>query len=376
MSARLQQHLEQAIATAADPVAAGCLRAELAVLRARLGYAEEAEAELAALAAEQATDPVPTRAAWLALARGLVGYYGHKNELAFQPLARAQALATAARVRPVQALAAAWLAHMHYVGNDPVLMARHAAQALQEAAPNHHSARSRACLVVAQGYHYAGALEPAQRWYRRAHEHAVAEGDVATLAALLHNRAWIDATNARLERLYGAVAGSAMLAPLRDTMVSAESMAHLNSYLRIGTEDALVPMLKALLLVLSEQPAAALELFAQHLDAGIRGGMHHHASTLLAERAWCHQQVGEHEAAAVDADAALSALAVETPIDNEEVASTVAWVALLRRQQGRADEADALLVQGHDRLQAYQQLRRDVLDQLELALAQVSADCR
>lgn len=373
MSARLQQHLEQAISTASDPVAAGCLRAELAVLRARLGYAEEAEAELALLAEQQALDPRPTRAAWLALARGLVGYYGHKNELAYQPLARAQALASAARVRPVQALAAAWLAHMHYVGNDPVLMARYAAQALQEAAADHHSARSRACLVVAQGFHYGGALEPAQHWYRRAHEHAVAEGDVATLAALMHNRAWIDATNARLERLYGAEARCAMLAPLRDTMVGAESMVHLNSHLRIGTDDGLVPMLKALLLVLTEQPAAALELFARHLDAGIRDGMQQHASTLLAERAWCHQQLGELEAAAADADAALAALDGEKPIDNEEVASTLAWVSLLRRQQGRADEADALLARGRERLQAYQALRRAVLDQLEIALAQVSA---
>ena len=376
MSARLQQHLEQAIGAARDPVAAGCLRAELAVLRARLGYADEAEAELTLLTAEQAADPRPSRAAWLALARGLVGYYGHKNELAFQPLARAQALAAAARVRPVQALAAAWLAHMHYVGNDPVLMARYAAQALQEAAADHHSARSRACLVIAQGYHYAGALERAQRWYRRAHQHAVTEGDVATLAALLHNRAWIDATNARLERLYGADAHSAMLAPLSDSMAGAESMAHLNSHLKIGSEDALVPMLKALLLVLTEQPAAALELFAQHLDAGIRSGMQHHASTVLAERAWCRQQVGEHEAAAVDADAALAALEGDTPIDNEEVASTVAWVALLRRQQGRPAEADALFAQGGERLQAYQQLRREVLDQLELALAQVSNEDR
>lgn len=372
MSARLQQRLEQAIAAAADPVAAGCLRAEWAVLRARLGYAEEAEAELALVAVAQTADPRPSRAAWLALARGLVGYYGHKNELAFQPLARAQALAAAARVRPVQALAAAWLAHMHYVGNDAVLMARYAAQALQEAAADHHSARSRACLVIAQGFHYGGALEAAQHWYRRAHEHAVAEGDVATLAALLHNRAWIDATNARLERLYGAEARCAMLAPLRETMIGAESMLHLNSHLRIGTDDGLVPMLKALLLVLTEQPAAALELFAQHLDAGIRDGMQQHASTLLAERAWCRQQVGAPEAAA-DADAALAALDGDKPIDNEEVASTLAWVALLRRAQGRADEADVLLARGRERLQAYQALRRAVLDQLEIALAQVSA---
>jgi hypothetical protein len=368
MAARLQQKLEQAIAAARDEGAAACLRAELAMLRSRMGHADEAQAELDALTQMQARELRPTLAAWLALARAVVGYYGHRNELSCQPLARAQALAVAARVRPVQVLAAAWLAHMHYVGQDREPMVRAAIQVLQEAAPDHHAARSRVSLVIAQSFHYGGRLDQAQHWYRRAHEHASAEGDVATLAALMHNRAWIDVCLARLGRLYGAECSGRMISSLRETLLSAESMLHLNAHMQYGTDDGLVQMLKAVLMVLTDQPAAALELYRRYLDAAIRDGMQQNASTLVAERGWCQWQLGDAAAAAADADTALATLQGDEHADQEESAATLAWVALLREAQGRADEALALREQGRQHYQAYRAFRLENLALLEREL--------
>ncbi|MEN9544583.1 MAG: hypothetical protein RLZZ598_1416 [Pseudomonadota bacterium] len=377
MAVRLQQQLEQAIAEARDEGAAACLRAQLAILRARMGHAEEAWRELDELRQMQARELRPTLAAWLALARAVVGYYGHRNELSCQPLLRAQALATTARVRPVQALASAWLAHMHYVGQRTEPMVRAIVQVLQEAAPDHHAARSRVSLVIAQNYHYAGRLESAQQWYRRAHEHAAAEGDVATLAALMHNRAWIDVCLARLTLLYGTECGPKMIASLRQTMLSAESMLHLNAHMHYGTDDGLVQMLKAVLLVLTEQPAEALVLFRRYLDAAIGNGMQQNASTLMAERGWCHWQLGDAATARADAEAALATLRTDEHADDEEAAATLAWVARLHEAQGHAEAARALRAEGRRRyetcrshwLQTFEHLERELAHFAQAELA-------
>jgi len=136
-------------------------------------------------------------------------------------------------------------------------------------------------------------------------------------------------------------------------------------------------MLKALLMVISDQPGAALALYRQHFDAGLRDGMQHYAGALLAERAWCQLQLGRHDEAEADATLALDALSDEARLDdNEEVAATLAWVALLRRHQGREAEADGLLVRGRERLQRYQQLRQSVREQFDLALARVEVPAR
>jgi hypothetical protein len=68
---------------------------------------------------------------------------------------RAYALSVAARVRPLIAISAAWLAHTDYVYGDLPNVAKHVAESLQEADHDDHPARARASLVVAQSYHWA-----------------------------------------------------------------------------------------------------------------------------------------------------------------------------------------------------------------------------
>jgi hypothetical protein len=149
VNSRALQRLDAAIAAAGDPASAACLRAERAGLLARMGDIDGARAVLGELRAQHERVPQPSLAAWLSLIDGLVDHFDAVGGQARARIARAHALAAAARDRPLLALSAAWLAFMDYVNGDLPGVARHVTEALQEAAADHHAARSRACVVVA-----------------------------------------------------------------------------------------------------------------------------------------------------------------------------------------------------------------------------------
>ncbi len=134
MTSRLLRRLDAAIAAASSPVEAACLGAERVVVLARRGLQDQARAELDQVRQRfgRATHPAVT--GWLCLAEGLLNHFADVSGGAFDRLQRAHALAGAARLQPLRALAAAWLAHAHYVQSDDAQMVRLLAEALQTAA--------------------------------------------------------------------------------------------------------------------------------------------------------------------------------------------------------------------------------------------------
>ena len=202
-SSRLLSRLDAAIAAAAHPLRADYLRAERAGYLARQGHLIEASQVIALLHERYDPSPNVLISAWLNLAEGLLSHFSDLSGVAIDKMRRAYALSGAARDTPLRALTAAWLAHMEYVAHDFELMARHLAESLQLADAEFHTARSRACLVGAQGYHLGGRYDLAQPWYEKARLHANADGDEAMLSAVMHNMAWLHAVQARQTQLQG-----------------------------------------------------------------------------------------------------------------------------------------------------------------------------
>jgi len=85
------------------------------------------------------------------------------------------------------------------------LMAEHLLEVLRDAAKDDHQARGRACLVLADTLQVAGSFELARPWYELTRQHAVAEGDQATLSAYLYNVAAFRTTNLRLAEAFSEV---------------------------------------------------------------------------------------------------------------------------------------------------------------------------
>lgn len=321
MPSRLLACLDAAIAQAVSPFDQACLQAERAALRARQGHIDEAREIVRGLQPAVVGEPrrrshLPALSAWLFVAEGLIDHYSALLPSARDKLARAHEIATLAQLVPLQALTAAWLAHLDYVRHDTDSMLLHLRRALTLAGPEHHSARARANLVAAQAYHFAGRFEQAQPWYQRAHQHASAEGDETTLSALMHNMAWLRGTQAREAQLFGTTDE----AQIRIAELGASSVGHFDAVIGTASLSSLVPMLRALLMVLRGDHAGALALYEEHLDGARRDGLARLEPCFLADMAWCQAQLGRLGPALESARAVLASLDARCDIDDRAVA--------------------------------------------------------
>jgi hypothetical protein len=339
---RLQARLDAAIAAAANPIESRCLRAERAALLARQGQLEMARAAIDELTTQLAWEPNHALRGWLALAEGLLGYYSTLGRGAQAAIEQAYQLAQgAAALTRLHALAAAWLANMAFANDDLPRMAALVREALDTAAPEHHGTRARATLVAGYAYHYAADNALAQPWYEASRRHAIADGDETHLSALMHNQAWMRASQARLALLFDTGDGPAEQADaVAHALMGAESIGHYDAGVGTASLGSLVPMLRAQVLTAQGRWRDALALFDSHFDAALGDGLQRLAPCLLADRAWCEWQTGQPRKATALAAAAEQALL--QPCDADDRAMACARLAQVREALG-----DAVAAQGH-----------------------------
>jgi len=316
MTSRLLRRLDAAIAAASSPVETACLGAERVVVLARRGQADQARAELDQVRQRfgRATHPAVT--GWLCLAEGLLNHLADLSGGALDRLQRAHALAGAARLQPLRALAAAWLAHAHYVQSDDAQMVRLLAEALQTAAADHHSARARACLVAGRAYHLAGQVEVARTFYARAREHAIAEGDDATVSAILYDMARHRVRQTQLAELLepGTVADA------RQALLAVDSWTHFDRGAGTVAQEPVAAVLRAQVLVVQGQFDEALALYERHLAAALSQGLARREAPLRADVAWCRHQLGFGDDARTVARHADAALLGSVDVDDRALA--------------------------------------------------------
>ena len=297
---RLLSRLDAEIAGSSDTITLHCLRIERACYLARRGEIDEARATVVEFRKRYQQEPNVVISTWLSLAEGMLIHFSDMGQQARDKFHRANALSAAAGLSQMNALSAAWLAHMDYLAANMTGMSRFARQALQLAEPSNHSALSRANLVIALAYHLAGRLDLAKAWYAKTHLHATAEGDDATMSALLHNIAWLRAANMRQETLSGRV-----VSPSGEHALSGvESTLQFDSFVGTTSLQALSPILLALIHTTEGKFSEGLAGYQAYLPSAIEQGMARMHANLLADQAWCRINLGQTQAARIDALAA------------------------------------------------------------------------
>lgn len=319
---RLVARLDAAIAAATDPIQRDCLRAERACCLARQGSLDDARAVVADVQQIYDRHRHPEISAWLSLTEGLISHFSDMGPLAHDKLKRSHAMSVAANLGRIQALSAAWLAHLSYLRYDFTSMASHVSKSLKLATENDHASLSRSALVVAQGLHFAGRLDLAKPWYSAAQKHATLEGDISSISALLHNRAWLEAANLRQLILSGGELHST-----QQVLLGAESSSNFDKLIGAVSLSALLRMLRAQILTLQGDAAAALALYERYADAARSQGMARHASWLFADQAWCYAQLGQLDAARSTVIASLSAL--DGAVQDDDRAATHGRLSLV-----------------------------------------------
>jgi tetratricopeptide (TPR) repeat protein len=333
MPPRLLQRLDAEIAATTDPIARACLRAERAGFLGRQGQLDGARAEMQALQREFATEPHVAVSAWLALAEGQIDHYSELGASAHDRFNRARALAAAAQLHPLQALAAAWLAHTEDIRMRFDRMAPLCAEALRLAPPDHHAARWRACLTVATCYHFGAREDIAQRWYAAARHHAMADGDEVAVSALMYNLAAFRSDRIRTASLFDPQSQQRAAS----VMIGADSTQQYDAVIGLQSLDWLVPVMQAHLHVVDGRFEEALAMFDEHLPRSAAGWRERTQPMVAADRAWCLLNLGNAEAARDEAQAAVRGF--EAPCDVDDRARAHARLAQVFSALGEREAA-------------------------------------
>lgn len=337
---RLLRTLDVAIHQGRIPRELPFLRAERSVVLARLGELDLARKEVAALRAIPQADGNGVLHAWLWLAEGLIDFHENFGARARDRVHRSLALARSVRAPRIQALAAAWLAHLDFRAQDDASAVEHARLALQLASPDHHSARSRACILLAGIYQFAGREDLALPWYNQVRIHATKEGDSASLTSIAYNMAALRVIAVRLTALFGEHDNLAA----RRARLGTESSMFLDQSVRNRALNHHSPMQQAQILVVHHEFAAALALYDKHLADAMVQGLGSSQCLFEADRAWCLLELGRSDEALAAARTADSAFIGATELEEQTVAHGVlaqVYSRLGLAEQGNRHEQDA-----------------------------------
>ncbi len=324
LRSRLAQKLDGEIAAvAALPARAAVLQAQRAILWLRHGREAEARAELDRLHARALVQPRVELAAWLHLAEGLMAYFGAFGGDARDRVRRARVMAAAAGLKPLQALADAWLAQMDFVGRDIGKLIEHAQATLTTLQPADHGAAYRVATALASAWSLAAGEAAASPWYAWARQHAIAEGDDAGLAALHYNQTLMRGLRIR----HAALAGEPGEAPA--VLLGVESIGRFDDAVGGSARADLTPLLRAQLLTVQGDFADAAALLEAQLPAATAGGLARLGISLLADLAWCWANTGDAPRARALADQVAIEVQAEDPAccDIDELAALHARLA-------------------------------------------------
>ncbi len=176
------------------------LLARCAAHLARLGRFEEGEKMIADLRKVYADGRSGRATVWMMLSEGLLHLFKEENAQALDRITRAQVLGTAMRYPPIVALASAWKSHIEQSRSEFTKMAQSLRLAIQNATEEDHDSQTRLGLVLFNSFLICGNRPQAQKWFLRAHDRAVKNGDQASIEALLYNRATLGLADLRAER--------------------------------------------------------------------------------------------------------------------------------------------------------------------------------
>lgn len=365
LTSRLSKSLESKLAKASNPIERACVKAEQAILLMRHGHLPEAREMLTELHGQAFQYPNPALGAWLYLSEGLMSYYTDFGSGAVEKVQRAHAMSRNADMKPMQALSAAWLAHIHFATHEVEPMAQYLAEALNLAELDHHAARSRTSLVIAQSYHFADRMDQANLWYARARNHAHAQGDDATLSHLIYNMAALRTAQARRANVKGQSADVE-----EGLLLGADSVQHYDDAVGGSALIELFHILRAQVLVVQGDFQSAQAMFEAHLPQVMAMGLARLGSSLLSDLAWCRVNNGQAEHALRQAQQAEVELDPDCELDDRalthaRLAQVYAKLGDAAASRRHADSAEATWLE----FSKEQQLWSQTLDKALAGLA-------
>ncbi len=198
MSQQLKR-LEAIRQSTTDSALAVELTARIAVILARLGRFEDANATVKVLRRDHGDWRSGRIHVWIMLSEAVIDWYEKLSHKALDRVTRVQVLSGAMGYSEMHAIASAWKAHIQFESSDFNGMFRSIESVFQSSSIKNSDANVRVAIVLSSAFALCGDLVNAQDWFTRGRGYALAEGDQASVEALQYNRAVLSLTCMRAE---------------------------------------------------------------------------------------------------------------------------------------------------------------------------------
>jgi hypothetical protein len=221
---------------------------------------------------------------------------------------------------------------MAYYRHDLPALVRHAQAGLAMPVDTDPVAHAGIHLWVALAPLYAGEAAASRPWQLACRSLATRAGDDATVASLVYNTAELRVAHVRHAEL-----GDGNQAALPALLASVNSADNYERAVGIASLQVLNPLLRAKVLVVEGQFAEAVALYDAHLQTAVEQGLQRLESSLLADLAWCHAQLGHADQARQLAASAEQALTPQ--VDHDDRGVTHGRVAQVHGLLAQPEEA-------------------------------------
>lgn len=288
------------------------LYAKKAAGLARHSYLEEAKLLIAELRrGNEAYDP--QLSAWILFAEGQIEHWeGLNNRQARDKFVRSLLISQVAKDRELASTSATWLAHCDFVDGRLTESATHLTQAFEWQGALTGEAKTRACMVLADGFSLAGEATTARKWYAAARASAVADGDLAMQNAVLFNSAAFHVAALTLDDCLAHVDPL----ELKRAKMEIASARNLNTAIGINSLPLMIPLMEAELLVIEREWLRGNVEFCRIAPEMISQNHSKQMPRLLAQRSWVRANADDPNGALDDAKAACNFPAEVQDIDD------------------------------------------------------------
>lgn len=288
---QLLLRIDQELRTEENIVRRAELLAKRSGLLARMGRFDEAKQIIAELHQVFGHGRSCRATAWKMLAEGTVQLFESLSPEALDRFTRAQLLGKAMNDRQVVAIASAWKAHIQFEFSDFEAMAQSIAVTIENVNDKDHDTLARLSMVLCDVFLFCGDLQRGQLWFLRGRDHALNDGDQASMEALLHNRATLTVARLRVQSCIGEIGREEI--PLARLEVN--SARNLQELIRAVALSNLMLLCDAHLLILEARYETAICRLESIRETGPFSENNFSQSFIDLEVAYCLFKLGQVE---------------------------------------------------------------------------------
>lgn len=285
---QLLVRLNLELANTSHPIKRAEICARIGSYLARTGKFSETRAIIGDLRRQFGDGHSGQATAWIMLTEGLLHLYENLSPQALDRIKGSQILGLAMKDAAIIAIASAWKAHLEFEVSNFGSMVKSIELAVAYASALDHGAQTRLGMVLCDSFLICGERKCAQVWFLRSHEHAVKDGDQASIEALQYNRAAFIISRLRVERCSVEI-GDDQLAVARFEIASAKNLQALT---RVGAFTNLVHLCDARLMILEEDFSRAIEALERIRNVAPFGSHNFSQSFVDLELAFCLLKLG------------------------------------------------------------------------------------